>query len=217
MIDEAPVLANQLGDMIVMADPPHKMWKALAVIATRVHDAYDECSGIGPGGMQDKCLFASLAIRDFLVQIGYDDATVRSCFLYIDAVDLQDKPIWSVGIGAPGQQDVEEKFNGHAVCTVPSLSLLIDVTVYQAIRSHWAGAITGMAAIKYHKPWTKQLIHGCPSIAGAQIELPDRRVGTLWLDRPDVNWKQQPDFRQKNERRRYVTKALCDAFGEWRD
>lgn len=217
MTQDATILANRLGDMTVMANPPPKMWKALAVIAARAHDAYDECSGIAPGGLRDKCLFGALAVRDFLVGIGYEDATVRSCMLYIDANDLNGKQIWSVGIGAPGQDPIEEKFNGHAVCTVPSLSLLIDVTVYQAIRPQWCDTVSGMAAIKYHKPWDSQRIHGCPSIAGAEIALPDRRVGMLWLDRPEVNWKQQPDFRQKNERRRYVTKALREAFGEWRD
>lgn len=217
MIEEASILANRLGDMTVMADPPPKMWKALATIAAKLNEAYDQCSGIAPGGLHDKCLFASLAVRDFLVQIGYDDATVRPCMLYIDANDLEGKQIWSVGMGAPGQQDVPEKYNGHAVCTVPSLSLLIDPTVYQAIRPQWCDRVSGMAAIRYHKPWDSQRIHGCPSIAGAEIALPDRMVGMLWLDRPDINWKQSPDFRNKNDRRRYVTKALCEAFGEWRD
>jgi len=215
MTENTRVLANCLGDMTVMADPPPKMWKALAVIAARINAAYDECSGLAPGGLGNKCLFASLAVRDFLVQIGYADATVRACYLYIDANDLAGKQIWSVGIGAPGQQDIPEKYNGHAVCTVPSLSLLIDPTVYQAIRPQWGGRVSGMAAIRYHKPWDSQRIHGCPSIAGAEIATPDRMVGMLWLDRPELNWKQQPDFRQKNERRRYVTKALREAFGNW--
>jgi len=215
--DDTMVQANVLGDMTVMADPPPKMWKALAVIAGRIHAAYDECSGIAPGGMRDMCLFGSLAVRDFLVEIGYDDATVRAGFLYIAANDLDDKQIWSVGVGAPGQTPLYNKFNGHAVCTVPSLNLLIDVTVYQALRPHWRDTVSGMAAIKYHKPWQHQLIQGCPTIAGAEIALPDRTVMMMWLDRPEVNWKQQPDFRLKNDRRRYVTKALREAFGTWED
>lgn len=215
--EEAPVLANRLGELTVMADPPPKMWKALAVISARAHAAYDECSGFPRGTSHDKCLFMSLAVRDFLVEIGFDDATVRSCFLFIAADDLQGKEIWSVGIGAPGQTPEPEKFNGHAVCSVPSLSLLIDTTVYQAIRPHWGEAVSGMAAIKYHQPWHRQLIYGCPSIAGAEIALPDRWVRMLWLDRPELQWKREIDFRQKNDRRRCVTKALREAFGEWRE
>ena len=37
------VLANQLGDLTVMAEPPAKMLKARAVIEARSHAAYDEC------------------------------------------------------------------------------------------------------------------------------------------------------------------------------
>jgi hypothetical protein len=214
-VDDDRVLANQLGDLTVMADPPAKMLKALAVIEARSHAAYDECSGFPRGTSHDKCLFMSLAVRDFLVRIGFADATVRSCFLYIKAEDRQGKEIWSVGIGAPGQLPLAEKFNSHAVCTVPSLRLLIDTTIYQAIRPHWLDAISGMVAIKYHQPWANQHVYGCPSIAGAEIALPDRRVMMLWLDRPEVQWKRSLDFRQRNERRRYVAKAMIDAFGEW--
>ncbi|SIO49974.1 hypothetical protein SAMN05443247_06595 [Bradyrhizobium erythrophlei] len=215
--DQGPIIAKQFGDLAVLAHPPAKMLKALAVIAARAHPAYDECSGVAAGGSKDKCLFMSLAVRDFLVEIGFADATVRSCFLYIAADDLEGNQLWSVGIGAPGQRPTPEKFNGHAVCTVPSLSLLIDTTIYQAVRPQWCGSVGGMAAIRYHRPWPSQLIHGCRSIAGAETVLPDRRVMVMWLDRPEVNWKREIDFRQKNERRRYVTKTLREAFGEWSD
>jgi hypothetical protein len=71
--------AMQFGDLDVLAHLPAKMLKALAVIADRAHPAYDECSGVAAGASKDKCLFMSLAVRDFLVEIGYRDATVRSC------------------------------------------------------------------------------------------------------------------------------------------
>jgi hypothetical protein len=214
---EVLVRPLQLGDLTCLTIPPGKMLKALAVIAERAHPAYDECSGFRRGTSHDKCLFMSLAVRDFLVEIGFSDATVRACFLFVAADNLQGKQIWSVGIGAPRQCPVPGKFNSHAVCTVPSLQLLIDTTAYQAIRPQWSGAVGGMAAIKYHEPWQNQHIHGCPSIAGAEIELPDRRVMMLWLDRPEVRWKQDIDFRVRNERRRHVTKAMREAFGEWSD
>src|ERR1700756_1399504 len=113
--DDAFIIANQFGDLAVLAHPPAKMLKALAVIAARAHPAYDECSRVAAGASKDKCLFMSLAVRDFLVQIGFGDATVRPCFLYIAAHDLQDRELWSVGLGAPGQVPEPEKFNGHAV------------------------------------------------------------------------------------------------------
>lgn len=216
-MNEALVRPIQLGDLACLTIPPGKMLKALAVIAERLHPAYQERSGFPPGTGHDKCLFMSLAVRDFLVGIGFADATVRSCFLYIAADDLEGNQLWSVGIGAPGQVPDPERFNGHAVCAVPSLQLLIDTTVYQAIRPQWAGAVSGMAAIRYHEPWKNQHVERCPSIAGAEIELPDRRVMMLWLDRPEVKWKREIDFRIRNERRRYVANALREAFGEWRE
>ena len=54
-------------------------------------------------------------------------------------------------------------------------------------------------------------------IAGAEINLCDRNVGMAWLDRPELQWKREADFRNKNTRRRYVTKALVEAFGDWHD
>src|ERR1700741_948051 len=90
--------AMQFGDLDVLAHLPAKMLKALAVIADRAHPAYDECSRVAAGASKDKCLFMSLAVRDFLVEIGYRDATVRRCFLYIRAEDGQGREIWWVGI-----------------------------------------------------------------------------------------------------------------------
>lgn len=205
-----------LGDMTVVGRWPGKAMKALATVSLALHPAYDAVSGLAPGAGHDKCLFMSLAVRDFLVQIGFKDATVKGCFLYISADDLAGKQIWSVGLGAPGQEPIADKFNGHAAVIVPSLDLLIDTTVYQAIRSQWCDTVSGMVAIRYHAP-SKLVIHGCPSIAGAELKLPDRIVMMHWLDRPDIYWKRALDFRQKNDRRRAVTRTLVEAFGTWSD
>lgn len=214
----------RLGDLQMLADPrpPAKMIKALAAIALKLHAAYDEVSELPPGAGYDKCLFMSLAVRDFLAAIGYADATVRACGLFVAAETIDEgEQIWSVGIGVPGQNDVPGKFNSHAVCTVPSLDLLIDTTLYQAIRPHWMGAITGMLVTNYtDHPFAKEALatmYGRPVICGAEKELEDRRVTMLWIDRPEVNWKREPDFRNKNERRRHVTRALVHAFGPWDD
>ena len=204
-----------LGDMTVMGEPgqlPVRMWKALAAISLRAHPAYDEVSGFPPGTSRDKCLFMSLAVRDFLVQIGFEDATVRGCALYMRADDNDGEEIWSLGIGIPGLPDEEDKFNGHAVVTVPSLKLLIDTTMYQAMRPHWLDAISGMAALPYHEPWHNQLIHQRPTIAGIEMTYPDRTMMAAWLDRPELPWRKADDFRVRNGRRLAVTKAMREAF-----
>jgi len=208
----------QLGDMTVheFRRWPGKMIKALAVISMHAHPAYDAVSGFPPGKSRDLCLFMSLAVRDFLVQIGYRDATVRGCALYIRADDPDGKEIWSIGIGVPNLPDEEGKFNGHAVCTVPSLGLLIDPTTYQAVRSHWRDRVTGLTAAAYEPP-REELIYGRHPFAGGLIELDDRCVMVAWLDRPELNWRKSDDFRVRNARRIAVTKALVEAFGEWHD
>ena len=214
---ENRVAAVPLGDLTVMADPPAKMWKALAVIAARLHPAYDECSGFPHGTSFDKCLFLTMVVRDFLVGIGFTDARALGCALFIIAHDRAGETIWSVGCGAPGARNIPGRFNGHAVCVVPSIRLLIDPTVYQAIRPQWAGAVTGMAAIGYHEPWSSQMLYGRPAIAGAEMQLADRSVMIAWADRPELRFKHEADYRDRTERRRYIGAALRRTFGMWRD
>jgi hypothetical protein len=138
---------------------------------------------------------------------------VRGCALYVYANDPQGKEIWSVGIGVPGQADEPDKFNGHAVVTVPSLNLLLDPTMYQVQRSHWRDCITGMMAVPFYEPtsespaWLNMSV-----IAGASHEYDDRVVSVLWADRPELLWRKSEDFRVKNVRRIAVTKALREVF-----
>lgn len=211
---------NQLGDMTIMlstGEIPPKMWKALAVIADRLHPAYEEATD-GLASSHDKCLFTSLAVRDFLVGIGFEDATARGVAFYIRAIDRNDrKELWSLGIGTPGETAIPDKFNGHAVCTVPSLNMMIDTALYPAIRPQWLGSLTGMMAMPVHKPWSHQSILDRPSIAGIECLHADRRVEMLWLDRPELQWKQSEDFRVRNARRIAVTRAMRETFGDWKD
>lgn len=202
--------------MTVLGRWPGKAMKAMAAIAMCAHPAYDACSGFPPGTSHDKCLFMSLAVRDFLVQIGFKDATVRGCALYIRADDKDGKEIWSIGLGVPGQADIEGKFNGHAVCVVPQLGLLIDTTTYQAMRPYWREVVTGMTATSFEPP-RHELFYGLHPFAGGVVELDDRSVLVAWLDRPELNWRKDVDFRVRNSRRIAVTKALVEAFGAWRD
>ena len=206
----------ELGDMSVVLDATMlepKMWKALAAISFRLHESYDEVSGVAPGASKGKCLFVSLAVRDYLVQIGYRDATVRGCALYIYADDKEGKQIWSLGLGVPGERDEEGRFNGHAVCVVPSLNLLIDPTVYQAQRKHWP-IVPGMIALPYYPPQHGGIraLYNLPIFAHLMHEDEDRNIGMAWLDRPELPWKKSEDFRIRNSRRIHCTKAMVAAF-----
>lgn len=160
------------------------------------------------GQSKETCLFTSLTIRDFLVEIGFKDATVRGCGFYITAVNL-----WSLGLGTPGQPDTPDKFNGHAVVIVPSLKLMIDSTLYQAQRPQWNGALSGMMAIPYHRPDQKLQLFNRPVIAGYELSNDEGVVVSMvWIDRPELQWKKSQDFRVRNARRRHVTLELVKAY-----
>jgi hypothetical protein len=208
----------KLGDMAVVGEHPGKMVKALAVVASELHSAYDafhDCPK--PGGSKEACLFSSLAVRDFLVEIGFKDATVRSVACVVRATRHEGEEIHSVGVGVPFQTQRDEKFNGHAVVTVPSLYLMIDTTLYPWDRPAWNGGLPGMMALSYHAPDPSLKLYGCDAIAGMTISSDDRRIDMIWIDRPEVNWKREIDFRVRSPRRAAVTKALVEGFGIWND
>jgi hypothetical protein len=208
----------RLGDMLVVGDFKPKMFKALAVIADRLHPAYDALPDRKKAGnSKESCLFSSLSVRDFLVGIGYKDATVRTCMVYMYA-ERDGKELWSLGIGVPGDPDRPDKFNGHAVVVVPSAGILIDVTLYQAIREQWRGAVTGMMAVE-HDPNNPYKTRELKQLGGMTFRAIDEPVTfeIVWGDRPDINWRRQPDMTdpQSLQRRRKVAKALRDTFGEF--
>jgi hypothetical protein len=125
------------------------------------------------------------------------------------------KELHSLGIGLPAMADRPDKFNGHAVVVVPSAGVLIDPTLYQAIREKWQGAVSGMMAVALQTD-SPYLVRGLKQIGGSQMYAVDDptefEIG--WGDRPDINIKRQADFRDPASirRRRRVTKALVEAF-----
>jgi hypothetical protein len=210
----------QLGDMLVVGNFPAKMIKALAVIADRLHPAYDALPDRKKdGNSKESCLFSSLVVRDFLVGIGYKDATVKPCTLVMRA-DRNGAEVHSLGIGIPGDRDNPEKYNGHAAVVVPSVDILIDVTLYQAIREQWQGAISGMMALGY-EPHSDRRLRELKQIAGMGFTAvaDDLAFQIAWGDRPDINWRRQPDMTDPHSlrRRRQIAKLLQEAFGNFRD
>jgi hypothetical protein len=210
----------QLGDMMVVGEFEPKMMKALAVIASRLHEAYDGLPDRRKeGNSKESCLFSSLAVRDFLVGIGYKDATIRPCTMVCRA-DRNGFEVHSLGIGVPGDPDNPEKYNGHAVVIVPSAGILIDVTLYQAIRPQWQGAITGMMALQY-EPDSPYRMRELNQIGGMVFEAVGDNLACqiAWGDRPDIRWRRQPDVTDPASlrRRRTVAKILLNAFGNFRE
>lgn len=206
----------RLGDMAVHGRWPGKMLKALAVIADTMHQTYDQQPEAKPGWSKQTCVFTTMCIRDFLVAIGYGDATGHPVTVLMHA-RRGDAVLHSLGIGVPGERDLPDKFNGHLVCLVPSLSLMIDATLYQAQRPQWGGVLPGMMVSDYFMGSDRRdPMYGLMPINAASVVLPDRTFDIMWLDRPDIRWKRDKDFR-RNARRRAVTAAMVEKFGVWSD
>lgn len=199
------------GDLKTVGEWPAKLVRAMALV-DRVHDLYNGQPDVVSGFSRETCLFTSLAIRDFLVAVGFKDATVRGCAALVQAITLQGEDIWSVGLGMPGQAPIPGKFNGHAICTIPSIEFFIDSTLYPAIRPHWRDALPGMLAGPYQAPLLSNKIHGHHPIARAEMTFDDRRVEVIWLDRPELQWKKDIDFTVKSSRRRRIVEEMIRTF-----
>jgi hypothetical protein len=209
---------EQLGDMLVVGEHEPKLIKALAVIAGVLHPAYNDLEDRRKiDSSKESCLFSSLVARDFLVAVGYADATVRPCTLVARA-ERDGKEVWSLGIGLVGEREIPEKFNGHAAVVIPSKNILIDVTLYQMIRPQWDGAITGMMALQY-LPDSPYRVRDLKQIAGMVFEAvgDNMQFEIAWGDRPDINWRRQPDATdpQSLQRRRKLAKVLRESFGKF--
>jgi hypothetical protein len=207
----------QLGDMQVIDAVSPKMLKALATIAAQLHPAYNELEDmVKVDQSKQSCLFSSLVVRRFLVSVGFEDAAVQPCMVKIRSAQAG-KELWSLGIGAPDDsRDIPGKFPGHVAVAVPSEQILIDTTLYQAIRSHWHGALTGMMALPLHlNPAPVRL----PTIAGATLVKDDIVVEIAWYARPEIKWRRQFDAFDPHSmnRQRRLAKVLQETFGEWHE
>lgn len=229
-IDRQPML--RLGDMVVEQRPPAKLIKALAVIATHLHQAYDRERWIVPGKSRHSCVLVSLTVRDFLWKVGFKDAKVVPCYLLVRLYDSDDRDLWSVGVGDHERVEkalVGRKFPpvqlrdepgggwaGHAVTAVPSAGYFIDATLYQSQRDKWWPNLPGMAALRLD-PEPQEVFPGMPALGGFISRQPEgRRAYAAWISQPwNTGWKHGPDAERL--RRFAVVNFLRKAFGQWSD
>jgi hypothetical protein len=191
---------------------PQRLLDALDVIEAELHSSFDRQPWIRePGYSKQSCLLTSLTVRDFLRELGFADANVRSVAVVMRA-ELAGREVHSLGIGVPGWGQVPEagRFVGHIVAVVPSARLLIDTTLYPAIRPQWRGLLTGMFAVPYGSPRSRRMF-GLSPFAATMIadEADGFKMTIVWLDRRDNKaWRNGGD----NEplRRVAVLAALCE-------
>lgn len=208
----------QLKDMKIAAQPSAKMLKALGVIADSMHT----CFGLMPwiahmDKSKESCILSSLAVRDFLFKIGFTDAEVAPCVVFVRR-DKGDEVVHTLGIGHPEDRtDDPGRWRGHMVVKVPSQDILIDTTLYQAKRpQHWPD-FPGMIA--------SELVHSEGQMFGLDVmsyhvigndALGDDMTAIIWLDDPkNKRWKAGPDAIK--HRRDDVVALLVKRFGVWND
>jgi hypothetical protein len=177
----------ELGDMAILAPPPAKLAKALAVVAKYLHPEFARQPWIANADKsKESCVLSSLAVRDFLRAIGYRDARVRPVAFIVRA-ERNGAEIHSAGIGVPeGGDDRHEhgQWNGHLVATIPSLGWLIDTTLYQIKRPAWPD-LPGMVALPVGRK-APAAVYGLREITGASMVEPadNYRCDLLWLANP---------------------------------
>lgn len=209
---------TNLGDMMVVGNPPAKLWKALAVVADGLHPGFDLRSTIIPGKSKNSCVLCALTVRDFLLRIGFTDAAVRPVAVVMWASECG-KQLHSLGIGSP--EDPRDDAGpghwiGHMVTTVAGF--LIDTTLYCALRPQWP-QLTGMVVLPIHAEPDERKIFGLDLIVGVTMDEPERgyQFNIGWLDNPyNRAWRGGPDARDRN-RREPVVAWLIKRFGRWED
>lgn len=212
---DPPVLG--LGDLMLMGTPPAKLLKALAVIASELHPAFDALPGITPGISRRSCVLCSLTVRDFLQRIGI--AAVAAPVVAVLAATEKGQTLHTAGIGVPGQVPRPRNWNGHMIVVVPEAEYLIDTTLYQINRPAWSD-LPGMVAtpiIKQMQPGHGRM-WGLDVLTSIQMTEAERdyEFQLTWLANPRNNaWRNGPDARR--DLRRPAVAKLAHTFGSWRE
>jgi hypothetical protein len=207
--------AIRLGDLEMIGDPPPKLAKALAVIADQLHPTFARQPWIEHAAKsKESCVLSSLAVRDFLVAIGFIGAQVRPVAAAMRA-SRGGETLHSLGIGMP-QGAIDDKrpryWNGHMVVTAESY--LIDTTLFRAARPQWPG-LAGMIAMPAQAPYD-DLVYGLKPVAGAGLPLDSGAMfELLYLDTPgNTSWQNGGDAREP-WRRKAAVEAMRERFGAW--
>jgi hypothetical protein len=207
-----------LGDMDVIGNPPPKLWKALAVIAKELHPAFARETWIEHREKsKESCVLSSLAVRDFLLSLGFIDAQVRPVVTILLATRGKET-VHSLGIGVPGHvvrvPDTKRDWNGHLVAM--AAGFIIDTTLYPVRRPQWPD-LAGMLAMPLGVDPCPSKYWGLTGIAAASVS---RRDGVLfeigYLDNPgNSRWATGGD--NEEWRRAAAVAAMRRRFGSWSD
>jgi hypothetical protein len=193
--------------------PPAKLLKGLAVIAKHLHPEFGRNARLVPGISRRSCVLASLAVQDFLQEIGIR-TEVRPCAFVVQAAE-GDKVLHSLGMGKPfdPRATTHKDWVGHMVATAEGF--LIDTTLYPvADRPAWRHHLPPMLAVQMNGGTT---LWDLPRMASLGVDEGDYWLGVAWLDNgPDASWRQGGDARDVT-RREKVVRRLVRRFGAWEE
>lgn len=193
-------MVQTIGDMHILGEPPERLGEALRVIAERLHSEFDRCD-YAAGKSKTACMIAAMAVRDILMNVGFDDCEARPVAALL--VDLTTKYFGSFGLpnGEPAPND---HWSGHMVVVVPSAGYLIDATLYAPGATGWCGP-RGMFAVPLCSSSATPL-RGLHRLADVATE--DGLYRLTWLDAPDNDgWRKFPDA-LKPRMRKMVVRSL---------
>lgn len=204
---------KMLRDLLIAAPVQPHMLVALHVIDKLLHPEFDKI--VSPGKSKESCVLCSLAVRDFLWQAGWHDATCTSVYMMIVANDPKGKEIWSLGVGdhtdiptlGPKPVDTAERWSGHMVVEVPSVGLIIDTTLFPAKRQYWPH-LPGMVACPVDN--NGPVSYGLKPAAGLASDDAKGSVRVVWLRQANKRWQGSPDA--VRARRLPVVKSMLAAM-----
>lgn len=211
MGDSQMIRALQLADMTVVGAPPPKLLKACAVVADQLHPTFAQQRRMAhPDKSKDSCVLCSLAVRDFLLHVGFPDARVRPVAVVMAAYEGMTQ-LHSLGIGMPGTAPSgADRWAGHMVVEVAGW--LIDLTLYPAVRPQWRNSISGMLALPFGR---EGRVLGLDVLAIVATVDGDYRFEIAYLDNPgNMRWRVGPDAVDVLRRKRAV-RAMRAKFGKW--
>lgn len=195
----------QFGDLAVLHECEPSLANALSVIA-ELHSEFGRQSWIVPGWSKQSCILCALTVRDVLHRIGFGEAKVRAVSVVIEATQAG-RELHSLQIGVPGDIPQQGRWPGHLVTLVPSVCLLVDTTLYQAIRPEWDKWLTGMMAVTYRP----EIPQGILQSALLPDEESRYELRIRWYDWASNNgWRASADTQKS--RRQAVVEALCARY-----
>lgn len=198
----------QLGDMLVIGEPPARLLRPLAVIADGLHRGFELQPNIRPGISKESCVLCALTVRDVLREAGFERARVAPVATIMWATE-NGKELHSLGIGDPDDQRSApaDRWVGHLV--VVAAGYLIDATLYRAIRPAWSD-MSPMIALPLNPKRSHRRIRMLDVLAGGVFtddERPGYEFHVVWLDNPtNKGWLAGPD--RESARRAGVVDAL---------